>query len=94
MATETKDLVDQAQDADDEYRKPNPQDNPRNIALKEIASTVAKKHEVEFAETMPSIDDDGNVTPAPTSAAPPPEPCSNLIAASMLSAITIAPETS
>lgn len=62
--------------AEEEYVKPNPQDNPRNIALKEIAATVAKKHEVEFAETAPSIDDAGNITPAqetPPEATPPAE---------------------
>jgi len=68
MATDKdgKDLVDQAQEPaeDDGYRKPNPQDNPRNIILKEIASTVAKKHEEDFKETFPSVDDEGTITPA------------------------------
>jgi hypothetical protein len=66
MATD-ENLTDDQQN-DPEYRKPNPQENPRNIALKEIASSVAEQHKVEFAETAPSIDDDGNVTPAPEAA--------------------------
>lgn len=66
-----KGLVDQAeQPADDEYRKPNPQDNPRNIALAEVAKTVQAKHAVDASETADSIDDDGNITPAGTAAEP------------------------
>lgn len=57
MATETE-------TPQDEYVKPNPQDNPRNISMKEIADKVAKQHVADAAETMPGIDDDGNVTPA------------------------------
>ncbi len=65
MATE-KDLVDQAAEGnnDPDYRKPNPQDNPRNISLNEIAKTVADQHAASAGETAPSIDDDGTVTPA------------------------------
>lgn len=67
MAPDT--TVDPIQQEDDpEYRKPNPQDNPRNIALAEIAASSAKKHGVDAAETAPSIDDDGNITPAPAPA--------------------------
>ncbi len=71
MATDTNvnDAADTPED-DPEYRKPNPQDNPRNIALAEIAASAAKKHGVDAAETAPSIDDEGNITPAPTPAAP------------------------
>lgn len=65
--------------AEEEYRKPNPEDNPRNIALREIAATVAKQHEVSASETAPSIDDEGKVTPAP-SAEPPPETPAGAIA--------------
>ena len=63
MATEPE-VTTPAED-DPEYRKPNPQDNPRNIALAEIAASAAKKHGVDAAETAPSIDDEGNITPAP-----------------------------
>lgn len=60
--------------AEEEYVKPDPAKNPRNIALAEIAKTVAKQHEIEFSETADSIDDDGNITPAkPAEAAPPAE---------------------
>lgn len=71
MATDTNVNDIPATDDDPEYRKPNPQDNPRNIALAEIAASAAKKHSVEAAETAPSIDDDGNVTPASAPAAEP-----------------------
>ena len=47
----------------EEYVKPNPASNPRNIALAEIAAAVDAKHQVEFAETMPSIDDEGRILP-------------------------------
>lgn len=58
---------------EEEYAKPNPQDNPRNIALREIAKTVAAKHVVEAAETAPTIDEEGNITPPPGET-PPNEP--------------------
>lgn len=58
----------------EEYVKPDPAMNPRNIALGEIAASVAEKHKVEFAETMPSIDDEGRISPPeggePAGAAP------------------------
>lgn len=54
---------------EEEYRKPNPQDNPRNISLGEIAKTVAKQHVADAAETMPTMDEDGNISPAPASPA-------------------------
>lgn len=57
---------------EEEYRKPNPQDNPRNIALAEVAKAVAEHHGVEFAETLPSVDDDGNITEAETAQTEPP----------------------
>src|SRR3990167_7646037 len=65
-------VVTEAPAAEDEYRKPNPQENPRNIALAEIAKAVDKKHMIEFAETADSIDDEGNIIPAspPEAAAP------------------------
>ncbi len=78
MATE-KDLVDQAAEGNDDpdYRKPNPQDNPRNISLNEIAKTVADKHAVEAGDTAPAVDDEHNVTAAeeatPVEAAPAPD---------------------
>lgn len=74
MATEEKKL-EQAPETpvDDEYRKPNPQDNPRNITLGEIAKTVAQKHVVDAAETVDSINDEGEITAAPPAAKPPPE---------------------
>lgn len=59
MATEKE-----IETTDEEYRRPNPQDNPRNIALKEIAEATAKQHEKDFAETAPSVDEEGNVTEA------------------------------
>lgn len=59
--------------ADEEYVKPNPQDNPRNQVLAEIAKTVAGQHENSAAETMDSIDDDGNITPAKDAPAAPAE---------------------
>lgn len=65
MATEPEKPVDQDQPVDDDYRKPNPQDNPRNIALAEVAKSVAARHAVDSAETVSSIDDEGNITPAP-----------------------------
>src|SRR3990167_3166103 len=70
MATEP--VVTSTNTEAEECQKPNPQDNPRNIALAEIAKTVAKQHEVAAAETAPSIDEEGHVTPAPA-AEPPPE---------------------
>lgn len=48
---------------DTEYEKPDPVANPRNIAMKEIAATVAKQHAEEIKETFPTIDEDGVVTP-------------------------------
>lgn len=51
-------------EVDPEFRKPNPQDNPRNIVLAEIAASVAEKHGVEDKETFPSMDEEGNITPA------------------------------
>ena len=54
----------------EEYAKPNPQDNPRNISLGEIAKAAAERHKADAAETAPTIDDEGNITPA----APPAEP--------------------
>jgi len=58
---------------DPEYRKPNPQDNPRNISLNEIAKTVASQHVAAATETAPSIDDEGTVTPAADPVATPTE---------------------
>ena len=51
---------------EEEYAKPNPAINPRNISLGEIAKTVAAQHEKEAVEdnNVSSIDDDGNITPA------------------------------
>lgn len=49
---------------DQEYVKPNPQDNPRNISLNEIAKAQAERHKADSAETLPSIDDEGVVTEA------------------------------
>lgn len=69
MATEEK--VNPEAQADDEYVKPNPQDNPRNQVLAEIAKTVAGQHENSAAETMDSIDDEGNITRAPEAPAEP-----------------------
>lgn len=62
------------QQEDGEYRKPNPQDNPRNIALAEIAAAVAKRHVVDAAETADTIDEEGNISPAkPPEVTPPTE---------------------
>lgn len=49
---------------EEEYVKPNPQDNPRNIALAEIAKAAAHTHAADAAETADTIDDEGNITPA------------------------------
>ena len=56
MATDTNvnDAADTPED-DPEYRKPNPQDNPRNIALAEIAASAAKKHGVHRPQTVFNI---------------------------------------
>jgi len=48
-----------------EYVKPNPQDNPRNISLKEIAGKVAEQHKTEFAETAPVVGEDNQPAEAP-----------------------------
>lgn len=69
MAEKTQDeLAEEGQEA--EYAKPNPAANPRNISLGEIANRVAEQHKVEFQETAPSVDEDGNVTEPPPSDAP------------------------
>lgn len=70
MATEPE--VVSTNTEDPEYAKPNPQENPRNIALGEIAKTAAAKHAVDAAETAPSIDEEGNITP-PVAQTPPVE---------------------
>ena len=72
MAIEGTDTLDPNAE-DPEYRKPNPQDNPRNISLGEIAQKVAGIHAEEDKETFPSIDDEGNITP-PEAGPPPSEP--------------------
>ena len=59
MAEDTETTVE-----DQEYVAPKPAENPRNQALAEIAASVARQHAVEFAETAPSVDDEGNITPA------------------------------
>lgn len=55
-------------DEQQEFNKADPKLNPRNQALAEIASSVAKQHEKDFAEdnNVSSIDDEGNVTPPPS----------------------------
>lgn len=81
---EPKDLVDQAEGAteDEEYRKPNPQDNPRNISLNEIARSVAKRHTVDAAETAPEMDDDTReIKPAPEAAPAEEAPAEEQVAA-------------
>ena len=51
---------------EEEYSKPNPQVNPRNISLNEISKRVAEGHKTDFAESAPVIDDDHNpVEPPP-----------------------------
>ena len=67
-------------DKPEDYVAPDLAKNPRNIALEEIAKTVATQHAADAAETLPSIDEDGNITPPPADAgavpaepAPPPE---------------------
>lgn len=55
---------------DPEYVKPNPQDNPRNISLNEIAKAQAERHKADASETLPSIDEEGNVTEAPATEVP------------------------
>lgn len=49
-----------------EYVKPNPAQNPRNMALGEIAAARASRVEAETAEdnNFPSVDDDHNITAA------------------------------
>jgi len=54
---------------EEEYSKPNPEVSPRNISLAEIAKTVAEQHKVEFAETLPTISEDGEITQPPEAAA-------------------------
>lgn len=66
---ETEKLAPEEQIPEEEYRKPNPQDNPRNIALAEVAKARAATATAEAAETVPSIDDAGNITPPPEAAA-------------------------
>jgi hypothetical protein len=65
MATEDTQSTTPETPEEEEYRRPNPQDNPRNIALAEVAKTVAAQHAQAAGETAPSIDDEGNVTPPP-----------------------------
>ena len=69
----SEELKDPAAPAE-EYTKPNPQENPRNIALAEIAGAVAKQHETEFKESFPSINDEGEITPPPGAEPPLSEP--------------------
>lgn len=59
-------------ESDSEYAKPDPAKNPRNQALSEIASSVAKQHVVDAAERAATIDDSGNVIPAVAAEAPAP----------------------
>ncbi len=63
MAEEQEQSQEQQQE---DYAKPNPAINPRNISLGEIAKTVAKQHTQDAVEdnNVASIDDDGNITPA------------------------------
>lgn len=64
------DVLEKADTAsEEEYSKPNPQINPRNISINEIASRVAEQHKTDFAETAPVVNDEGQ--PAePMEAAP------------------------
>lgn len=57
--------------ADEPLVRPNPQDNPRNIVLNEIAKRAFEQHAEEAKESFPSMDDEGNITPAPAKAEPP-----------------------
>jgi hypothetical protein len=79
MAIETPETP-AAATPEEEYAKPNPQDNPRNIALGEIAKTVAAKHVVDAAETAPTVDEEGHITPPPGETPPnePPAPAEDL----------------
>ena len=63
-------MSDDLQNQDPEYVKPDPALNPRNQVLAEIARGSAARHATEDGETFPSIDDDGNITPAPPADAP------------------------
>ena len=63
-----EDVVDTEAPQEPEYIAPDPAKNPRNISMEEIAKSVAKQHEVEFAETMPSIDEEGRVSEPPPAA--------------------------
>lgn len=66
MAEEKKfEVAPEESNKEEEYVKPNPQDNPRNISLNEIAKAQAERHKADAAETLPSIDEDGHVTEAP-----------------------------
>lgn len=55
-------LKDTEQQQEEEYARPDPKKNPRNIILEEIAKGVHAQHEKEAAEQVPLIDDDGNIT--------------------------------
>lgn len=63
------------QQQEEEYAKPNPAINPRNIMAAEIAKKVAEQHAQDVVEdnNVSSIDDDGVVTPAPSAPAEPAE---------------------
>jgi hypothetical protein len=43
---------------EEEFAKPNPEVNPRNISMAEIAKSRAEATKTEFAETLPATDDD------------------------------------
>jgi hypothetical protein len=60
--------VPETADDNPDYTKPNPQANPRNISMAEIANRVAAQHKEEFAESAPVIDDDHNPVAAPDAA--------------------------
>lgn len=73
MTEEVKVETPETPEPETPYEKPQLAENPRNQILREIAASAAAKHATDAAETMPSVDDDHNVTqpePAPAAAAP------------------------
>lgn len=60
-----------AEPSEQEYTKPNPEANPRNIALNEIAKRVAEVHKTEAQETLPEINEE-NIQPVAAEPAPAP----------------------
>lgn len=72
MADDTQNPNPDLENEPSDYQKPEASKNPRDIAMAEIAKRVADQHTESAAETMDSIDEDGNVTAAQPAESQPP----------------------